>query len=85
MIFCCDFFEELINEAGGKGFSVVPKQINKDGFVFVLQARSLEKEDKQGKLFVVERVIKHCPFCGSLLEGCLKKTFARNKGNQYDK
>ena len=65
--FCCDLFSDQVNEAGLKGFSIIPTNIYTGEYHFVLQSRNLEPDDKTGKLYIIQQVIHYCPWCGSKL------------------
>lgn len=63
---CCQNFEELTLNAGGKGFSAIPLHEN-DFLFFLLQYRSERTNVKEGVIKIADIGIKHCPFCGTEL------------------
>lgn len=66
--FCCEIFSDFINEAGQKGFSIIPTDIySLNKYHFVLQARNLDLNEKNGKLFIAQQTIHYCPWCGTKL------------------
>jgi hypothetical protein len=71
--FCCDILGDMFEDAGKKGFSVVPERQGKDTYHIFLQGRNQDTELKEGKLTVFERAISYCPFCGSKLSDVIDK------------
>jgi hypothetical protein len=73
MMFCCDLLSENILEAGRKGFSIIPcKMENEDSYYFILQCRSADYKDNDTTVFISQRTINHCPWCGSKLSDIIK-------------
>jgi hypothetical protein len=65
--FCCDIFGPLVDEAGIKGFSIIPISYQ-NTFKFFLQSRNKDSGDKEiESVFVAEMAISYCPWCGSNL------------------
>lgn len=69
--FCCDILDDMFEQAGRKGFSVVPEDVGENVFHIYLQARNQDVELKEGKLTVLEKGISYCPFCGTKLSKLL--------------
>lgn len=67
--FCCDILTENILEAGRKGFSIIPCRIEtEDSYYFVLQFRSSDETGHNNQhLFIGQRAIMYCPWCGTKL------------------
>jgi hypothetical protein len=71
--FCCDTLSENINEAGCKGFSVIPQRIeNQDSYYFILQFRSRDYNDNYKDVMISQMAIKYCPWCGKKLSEVFK-------------
>jgi hypothetical protein len=72
-MFCCDFFKENVFEAGRKGFSIIPCKIeNVDSYFFAMQCRSEDFQENYSTIFISQRTIKYCPWCGKNLAEIIK-------------
>lgn len=65
--FCCTLLDDLFDEAGKKGFSVIPEKLSDNMYKIFLQSRNQDTDLKEGKLTVIEQGISYCPFCGTQL------------------
>jgi len=63
----------LLNEAGKKGFAFIPRKIENGEYIIFLQSRNKDIDDLSGKLNVIQRAVKYCPFCGTELREVTQK------------
>ncbi|MFC4230465.1 hypothetical protein ACFOW1_01085 [Parasediminibacterium paludis] len=66
---CCEILESKIETAGKRGLAVIPfkspyKPFN---YIFFLQSRNIDEENKTGIHTVIDIAIKYCPWCGTNL------------------
>ncbi len=66
--YCCTTFKEHIDEAGHKGFAIIPfkNPSQADQYVYFFQSRSADfDDDKEARHITIDRVIGYCPWCGT--------------------
>ena len=61
--FCCTILKDHMYSAGFKGLSVIPfkNPLKVDDYVFFLQSRSVDVEDKNSSYTGVDVAISYCP------------------------
>lgn len=72
--FCCSLLDDWFEEAGKKGFSMVPEKLEDNKYKIYLQCRNQDTQIKEGRLTVIEQGISYCPFCGTELSEAIKKS-----------
>jgi len=71
--FCCESLTLSLNDAGNKGFSIIPSSYL-DTYTCFLQARNKDYIDKDKPGFSVGQTnISYCPWCGCKLSEVVKK------------
>jgi hypothetical protein len=68
--YCCSIFKEHIDEAGHKGFAIIPFEnpSKVDQYVYFLESRSADyDDDKEMRHITIDRAISYCPWCGTKL------------------
>lgn len=79
-LFCCDAFTSSLNDAGDKGFSIIPAYYL-DTYTFFLQARNKDyiDSDKPG-FFLGQTSISYCPWCGCKLSDIAARDMTKISG-----
>jgi hypothetical protein len=68
--YCCVIFKEHLDEAGHKGFAIIPfkNPAETDQYVYFLQSRTADvDDDKESRHITIDRAIGCCPWCGTKL------------------
>lgn len=71
--FCCSISADLFDDAGRKGFALLPEKMDEGDYIIILQSRNLDIEAVEGKLTVIQRAIGYCPFCGSKFDEVIEQ------------
>ena len=68
--FCCVLLKESIDNAGHRGFAVIPVKnpFKGEEYAYFLQSRNADKDDAESRhLTVIDTGILYCPWCGTKL------------------
>ena len=68
--FCCIPFGDHINDAGHKGFAIIPfkNPLEEDQYVYFIQSRSADiDDDEESRHITIDIGIGYCPWCGTKL------------------
>jgi len=67
--FCCTALKDRIENAGSKGFAIIPVKnpFKADEYAYFLQSRNVDESDDTSRHTIIDTGILYCPWCGTKL------------------